>query len=396
MRDLTYPPIIVTAKLGFRRSACGSRCAGTEHVPRTGGALLALNHISYVDFVLGGLARSPRARLVRFMAKRELFDHRWTGPLMRSLHHISVDRADGLASFDEALRYLRGGRGGRHLPRGHDLARFEIKEFKTGATRIAAAAGVPLVPVVLWGTQRMMTKDHPQDFSRGKTIAIRSASRCTPTGADPVAETAELKAGWRRCSTTRSGPTPPTSSRPAPGGCPRRTAAAPRPHGGGGEPRRAEKRERARARAAKRPPAEVAASAVLAAVAEATAPGAGRGRAAAPGDRHPHRRDRRQRRGAAPPSSSARSPSTAPGPTSPSGVAVHVDGDHAVEDQEQLVAGLALPGQRRRPAWMRRTSGTLTAVHDVADICRSSSDSTATTSAGVSWSPHGVRSRTTR
>ena len=48
----------------------------------------------------------------------------------------------------------------------------ELKEFKSGAVRIAAEAGVPLVPVILWGTQRMMTKGHPRDFSRGKTIAI--------------------------------------------------------------------------------------------------------------------------------------------------------------------------------------------------------------------------------
>ena len=68
----------------------------------------------------------------------------------------------------------------------------ELKEFKTGAVRIAAEAGVPLVPVILWGTQRMMTKDHPRDFSRGKTIPIRVGEPLHPTGDDPVAETAEL------------------------------------------------------------------------------------------------------------------------------------------------------------------------------------------------------------
>ena len=57
----------------------------------------------------------------------------------------------------------------------------ELKEFKTGAVRIAAEAGVPLVPVILWGTQRMMTKDHPRDFSRGKTIAITVGEPMHPT-----------------------------------------------------------------------------------------------------------------------------------------------------------------------------------------------------------------------
>ena len=49
------------------------------------------------------------------------------------------------------------------------------------------------MPVILWGTQRMMTKDHPRDFSRGKTIAIRVGEPLHPTGEDPVAETAELQ-----------------------------------------------------------------------------------------------------------------------------------------------------------------------------------------------------------
>ena len=56
-----------------------------------------------------GSPRTPRKRLVRFMAKREVFDHSIGGPVMRSMHHISVDRADGGASMDEALRYLQAG-----------------------------------------------------------------------------------------------------------------------------------------------------------------------------------------------------------------------------------------------------------------------------------------------
>jgi 1-acyl-sn-glycerol-3-phosphate acyltransferase len=193
VRDLTYPPIIVTAKLGFRALGLRFTMTGTEHVPRSGGALLAFNHVSYVDFILGGYAAQPSKRLVRFMAKRELFDHKLAGPLMRSLHHINVDRADGLASYEEGLRYLREGEVVGIFPEATISRSFEIKELKTGATRMAAEAGVPLVPVILWGTQRMLTKDHPRDFGRGKTIAITVGEPLHPTGADPVGETAELK-----------------------------------------------------------------------------------------------------------------------------------------------------------------------------------------------------------
>ena len=127
MRDLTYPPIIVTAQLAFKALGLRFDMRGTENVPRRGGALLALNHISYVDFILGGYAAHPSRRLVRFMSKRELFDHRWTGPLMRSLHHISVDRADGLASYAEGVRYLREGEVVGIFPEATISRSFELK-----------------------------------------------------------------------------------------------------------------------------------------------------------------------------------------------------------------------------------------------------------------------------
>jgi 1-acyl-sn-glycerol-3-phosphate acyltransferase len=192
MRDITYPPIILTAKTLFRVLGQRFEMTGTEHVPKTGGVLLAYNHVGYVDFVYGGLAADPSGRLVRFMAKREIFDHAVGGPVMRSLHHIQVDRGEGLASYHSALDYLKNGEAVGIFPEATISRAMELKEFKSGAVRIAAAAGVPLVPVILWGTQRMMTKDHPRDFSRGKTIAIRVGQPLHPTGENPVAETAEL------------------------------------------------------------------------------------------------------------------------------------------------------------------------------------------------------------
>ena len=208
MRDITYPPIIVAAKAAFRLMGQTFQVTGTEHIPRSGGVLLAVNHISYVDFVYGGLAADPADRLVRFMAKREVFDHRLSGPLMRSLHHIEVDRGAGIGSMQEARTYLEAGEAVGIFPEATISRSFELKEFKTGAVRIAADAGVPLVPVILWGTHRMLTKDHPKDFSRGKTISISVGEPMHPTGADPTAETAELKTVMARMldKTIRSHP----------------------------------------------------------------------------------------------------------------------------------------------------------------------------------------------
>lgn len=195
MRDFTYPATILTAKTLFKALGIRFQMSGTEHIPRTGGAILAANHIGYVDFVFDGLAAQPSGRLVRFMAKKEAFDHAVSGPLMRSYHHISVDRSDGEQSYRDAVDYARDGEIVGIFPEATISRSFEIKELKTGAVRMAAEAGVPLIPMVTWGTQLLKTKDHDADlWGRGKTIGLHVGEPLVVTGEDPVAETARLRA----------------------------------------------------------------------------------------------------------------------------------------------------------------------------------------------------------
>lgn len=193
MRDLTYPPIIVTAKSLFKVLGMSFQTSGTEHIPREGGAILASNHVSYVDFIFNGLAAQPSKRLVRFMAKKEAFDHSVSGPIMRSLHHIPVDRGAGEASLEAAVEYARAGEIVGIFPEATISRSMEVKELKTGAVRAAAEAGVPLIPMVVWGTQLLKTKDHDADlWGRGKTIGLHVGQPIPVTGEDPVAETALL------------------------------------------------------------------------------------------------------------------------------------------------------------------------------------------------------------
>lgn len=252
MRDITYPPIIATCKVLFRGLGLRFQLRGTEHVPRTGGALIAFNHVSYLDFIFGGYAAQPSRRLVRFMAKRETFDHGISGPLMRSMHHISVDRSEGAGSMLTAIDYLKSGEVVGIFPEATISRSFEIKELKSGATRIAAEAGVPLIPAVLWGTQRMMTKDHPRDFSRNKTIAVHVGPPLYPTGDDPAAETAALHAALAALLEETIASYPPEEQPPGSWWLPTRLGGtAPTPEQAL-ELDRAELRERAAKRAAKR------------------------------------------------------------------------------------------------------------------------------------------------
>jgi 1-acyl-sn-glycerol-3-phosphate acyltransferase len=166
MSDLVYPPVIALAKTLFRVLDLRITVEGSHHVPVTGGAVIASNHVSYLDFIFCGLGALQSRRLVRFMAKQSIFAHRVGGPLMRGMHHIPVDRDAGAASYKAALEALKAGEVVGVFPEATISQSFTVKEIKTGASRMAAATGVPLVPLALWGGQRLWTKGRKRDLTR--------------------------------------------------------------------------------------------------------------------------------------------------------------------------------------------------------------------------------------
>ena len=168
MADLVYPPVIVLIKSFWKYLGLNFDFQGQEHVPLKGGAILAINHTSYLDFALAGTAALPAKRYVRFMAKKEIFDNKIAGPLMRGMHHINVDRSNGSASFVAALRSLKDGEIIGIFPEGTISTSFEIKGLKSGAVRLAIGAGIPIIPTIVWGGQRVYTKGVKPNFKRKK------------------------------------------------------------------------------------------------------------------------------------------------------------------------------------------------------------------------------------
>ncbi|MFJ5988266.1 lysophospholipid acyltransferase family protein [Lentzea sp. NPDC092896] len=166
MSDRVYPPVIAAAKLMFKVLDVRLTVEGAHHVPRTGGAVLASNHVSYLDFIFAGYGARPSGRLTRFMAKHEIFANKIAGPLMRGMHHIPVDRSAGQASYQQALSALRTGEVVGIFPEATISRSFTVKDIKSGANRLAYEAGVPIVPVALWGTQRLWTKGRPKDLTQ--------------------------------------------------------------------------------------------------------------------------------------------------------------------------------------------------------------------------------------
>jgi 1-acyl-sn-glycerol-3-phosphate acyltransferase len=161
-----YTPVIWIARAVFAAQGLKFTITGAQDVPTSGGAVLMSNHLSYLDFAYAGLAALPSRRLVRFMAKDDVFRHKISGPLMRGMHHIPVDRTAGAASFRESVNALKAGQIVGVFPEATISRSFELKAFKSGAVRMAQAAEVPVLPMVIWGSQRVWTKGHPKRLGR--------------------------------------------------------------------------------------------------------------------------------------------------------------------------------------------------------------------------------------
>ncbi|GLY33618.1 lysophospholipid acyltransferase family protein [Kineosporia sp. NBRC 101731] len=194
MAELVYPPVITLARTAFRALGIRFTVEGAEHIPAEGGAVLASNHISYLDFTFCGLVARPQRRLVRFMCKESVFRNPVAGPLMRGMHHIPVDRAAGTGAFDEAVRALKAGEIVGVFPEATISRSYVLKDFKTGTARMAVAADVPIVPMAIWGGQRIYTKARKPDLGRGKAVMLKAGEPFRPeAGMEAFQITAEIQ-----------------------------------------------------------------------------------------------------------------------------------------------------------------------------------------------------------
>ncbi len=194
MADAVYRPLVFGAKGLIHALGIKFDVVGQQYLPVTGGAILAINHVSYLDYIFAGLPPDRAGhRLVRFMAKDGIFKHPIAGPLMRGMKHISVDRNAGSDAFRAGVRMLKDGELLGVFPEGTMSRSFELLPFKSGAVRMAAMAQVPIIPMITFGGQRILGYEH-RDLSRGKTIAITVGEPITvEKRADAHAETDRLR-----------------------------------------------------------------------------------------------------------------------------------------------------------------------------------------------------------
>jgi len=166
---------------------------GLENIPERGGALLAQNHTSYLDWLPPLFAARERGRRMYFMIKAEMADVKAVNYVIKHARLIPVDRAHGHEAFDVAVQRLREGELIGMHPEATISRSYELREFKTGAARMALQAQVPIVPVIVWGAQRIWPKDHPKKLFRNKVPIVVAAGEPLP----PLGSAEELNAGLR-------------------------------------------------------------------------------------------------------------------------------------------------------------------------------------------------------
>jgi 1-acyl-sn-glycerol-3-phosphate acyltransferase len=136
------------------------RYVGREHVPPSGGAILACNHISVLDPVIIAMGATTTGRAVRFLAAAEFFRRRFIGWGLRAIRQIPIRRgASDRAALEQAARVIRAGALAGIYPEGQVSADGNLLPGRRGAARLALASGVPLIPVGIWGTRARWPRD---------------------------------------------------------------------------------------------------------------------------------------------------------------------------------------------------------------------------------------------
>jgi 1-acyl-sn-glycerol-3-phosphate acyltransferase len=193
MVEPTFRALELLAHLVVKATGTRITYRGEEQIPERGGAVVAINHTSYVDFLPAALAVHRRGRRLRFMIKAEMQQVKPVNFLIRHTRTIPVDRGAGAGAYAVAVQRLREGELVGVYPEATISRSFELKEFKTGAARMAIEADVPIVPVIVWGAQRIWTKDHPRNVGRAKIPITVQVGAPLPAREDIVQTDAALR-----------------------------------------------------------------------------------------------------------------------------------------------------------------------------------------------------------
>jgi 1-acyl-sn-glycerol-3-phosphate acyltransferase len=191
--DLVYPPVVAAGRLLFGALGLRLHIEGDEHIPTTGPVVIASNHVSFLDFTLVGLMARRSHRYVRFLARHDVWNNPVSAPFMRGMRHVAVDRTVPAAAYLQARAMLRSGEAVGVFPEAGVSTSYTVRSLMPGAVALAAETGAPLVPMAIWGPQRIFTAHQPVELRRGRPVSLLAGRPYgVPRGADVVTGTQAL------------------------------------------------------------------------------------------------------------------------------------------------------------------------------------------------------------
>lgn len=191
MGDRVYRGVNALGRAAIRALALDVVPHGLENLPSSGPVVLASNHVSYIDFVMIEKAAVERGRYVRFMTRYDVWK---PGPIawaMDRMGHIPVDRSVPVAAYFQARTHLRNGEAVGVFPEAGISYSYTVRGLMRGAVALARETGTPLVPVAIWGSQRVYSvgvPEPPPDLTRGRRVDVAFG---TPVHLAPDADLVE-------------------------------------------------------------------------------------------------------------------------------------------------------------------------------------------------------------
>jgi putative phosphoserine phosphatase/1-acylglycerol-3-phosphate O-acyltransferase len=175
---------------------------GLDRIPSAGPAIVVANHRSYFDTAAVGMTVLRSGRAVRFLGKKEVFDAPVIGPLASAMGGIRVDRGSGSGTpLQEAERALAAGDIVALMPQG-TIPRGEeffdpVLRGRHGAARLAAATGAPVIPLGVWGTEKVWPRSsrlpNVTNVTHPPLVRVRVGPQVSGlTGVDLDADTARI------------------------------------------------------------------------------------------------------------------------------------------------------------------------------------------------------------
>ncbi|ASW57497.1 1-acyl-sn-glycerol-3-phosphate acyltransferase [Plantactinospora sp. KBS50] len=157
--------------------------SGQQHLPATGGVIIVPNHISHADPLISAHYVYDSGRWPQYLAKASVFKLPVVGWLLRKVRQIPVERGsvDAARSLDQAVAAVRAGDAVVIYPEGTTTREPDLWPMrgKTGAARLALATGAPVVPMAMWGPERIFDP-------RTKKLDLRPGLPMRVTAGPPV------------------------------------------------------------------------------------------------------------------------------------------------------------------------------------------------------------------